>query len=136
MKKSIILFIAIGLVIVGCGQSSTKREVYSGSWDGEPIIVKKNDATGNYETVNELTHNDKIEKLIKTLKNAPWKENVDLDSREADYRFEWNSFNHRVWVNDDVRTLTLSIDERSGYVNLSNKASQIVFEILIGEKLN
>lgn len=133
MQRCITLFIVIGLVLVGCSQSSTKHEIYSHSWDGDPVIVKETDDNGNDKTVNELTHADKIDKLIKTLKSAPWKDNVDVDIGAEDYSFTWNSFKHRVWINKNASRLELSIDERSSYVSLSEKHSKIVFEILTGK---
>lgn len=66
MKKYIVLFIVSGLTLVGCIQDSTKQAVYSDSWDDDPLIVKIYDDNGGYETVNEITDADKIEKLIKT----------------------------------------------------------------------
>ncbi|MBE1554495.1 hypothetical protein [Sporosarcina limicola] len=91
MKRLIILFIAIGLVLVGCSQDatngsiekndSTKQRVYSSSWNGNPIIVKQRNKNDEYETVNEITDTDKAENLINALKNAAWQENVKVDIR-------------------------------------------------------
>ena len=134
MKRFIMSFVIIGFVLIGCSQDSTKQEVYSDSWNGDPIIVIENGDNDDQETVNELTNAEKIEELIKTLKSAPWKDNVDVDIRAEDYSFEWNSFKHLVWVNKNDRRLELSIEGRSSYVALSKNASKIVFEILTGEK--
>jgi hypothetical protein len=91
MKKFIILFIAIGLVLVGCNQNltngndaksdSTKDRVYSSSWDGNPLIVKQRNNNGDYETVYEIADNGKVETLIEVLGNADWQENVKVDIR-------------------------------------------------------
>ena len=115
MKRLIIMLIAIGLVIVGCSQGATnssveksdsiKQRVYSGSWDGNPIIVEQRNTNEDYETVNELTDIDEVKKLIKALENADWQENVMVDIGPPDYRFTWNSFTHSVWINDKSRIL-------------------------------
>ncbi len=101
----------MGLVLVGCSQDaingnvekddSTKQKVYSSSWDGNPIIVKQRNNNDDYETVNEITDTDEVEKLIKTLGNADWQENVKVDIRPPDYRFSWNSFKHDIWINQE-----------------------------------
>ena len=144
MKRLIILFIAIGLVLVGCSQDatsgsvekndSTKQRVYSSSWDGNPIIVKQRNKKDEYETVNEITDTDIVEKLINALKNAAWQENIKVDIRPPDYQFSWNSFKHDVWINQESERIELIIQGQSKYGNLSNVSSERVFEILTGEK--
>jgi hypothetical protein len=144
MKKFIILFIAIGLVLVGCNQNltngndaksdSTKDRVYSSSWDGNPLIVKQRNNNGDYETVYELADNGKVETLIEVLGNADWQENVKVDIRPPDYRFTWNSYKHSVWINQEYDRLELIIEGQSNYGTLSKDSFEIVFEILTGKK--
>ena len=144
MKRLIILFIAIGLVLVGCSQDatngsvekndSTKQRVYSSSWDGNPIIVKQRNKNDEYETVNEITDTDKVEKLINALKNAAWQENVKVDISPPDYQFSWNSYKHDVWINQESERIELIIQGQSNYGTLSKVSSEMVFEILTGEK--
>jgi len=145
MKRIIILFAVMGLVLVGCNQDaingdgkkndSTKQRVYSNSWDGKPIIVKQRDHNEDYETVNEITDLDEVDELIRTLGNADWQENVKVDIRPPDYRFSWNSYKHDVWINKNNNRLELSIEGESNYGSLSADFSTIVFEIITGEKL-
>lgn len=145
MKGLIILFAVMGLVLVGCSQDavnsygkkddSTKQQVYSNSWDGNPIIVKQRNHNGDYETVNEITDIDEVDELIRTLGNADWQENVKMDIRPPDYRFSWNSYKHDVWINKNNDRLGLSIEGQSNYGSLSADSSTIVFEIITGEKL-
>lgn len=145
MRKFIILLIAIGLVIAGCSQNSTngsadksdstKKRVYSSSWDGNPIIVEQRNTNEDYETVNELTDTDEVKKLIKALENADWQENVMVDIGPPDYRFTWNSFTHSVWINQEYERLELLIEGQSNYGTMSSDSSDIVFEILTGRKL-
>lgn len=130
MKRNILLITIIGLVLVGCSQDSTKKEVYNDSWDGITILVEQIDNNEDYHTINEITDADQVTKLIETLKKADWKDNVDIDMKPADYHFTWNSFKHQVWVNEESGRLSLSIDGRSSYVNLSESASKTVFKIL------
>jgi hypothetical protein len=144
MKKFIILFIAIGLVLVGCNQNSTngndtksdstKNRVYSSSWDGNPLIVKQRNNNGDYETIYEIADKGKVETLIKVLGNADWQENVKVDIRPPDYRFTWNSYKHSVWINQEYDRLELIIEGQSNYGTLSKDSFEIVFEILTGEK--
>jgi hypothetical protein len=144
MKKFIILFIAIGLVLVGCNQNltngndaksdSTKDRVYSSSWDGNPLIVKQRNNNGDYETVYEIADNGKVETLIEVLGNADWQENVKVDIRPPDYRFTWNSYKHSVWINQEYDRLELIIEGQSNYGTLSKDSFEIVFEILTGKK--
>jgi hypothetical protein len=144
MRKFIILFIAFGLVLVGCNQNSTngndtksdstKNRVYSSSWDGNPLIVKQRNNNGDYETIYEIADNGKVETLIKVLGNADWQENVKVDIRPPDYRFTWNSYKHSVWINQEYDRLELIIEGQSNYGTLSKDSFEIVFEILTGEK--
>ncbi|WP_172372125.1 hypothetical protein [Sporosarcina jiandibaonis] len=144
MKRLVILIIAIGLLLVGCSQEttngsvekndSTKRRVYSSSWDGNPIIVEQRN-NEDYETVNEITDSDEAKKLINALGNADWQENVKVDIGSPDYTFSWNSFEHSVWINQEYERLELLIEGQSNYGSLSADTSKIVFEILTGRKL-
>ena len=145
MKRLIIAFILIGLILAGCSQGatsgsaeksdSTKQRVYSSSWDGNPIIVEQRNTNEDYETVNEITDADEVKKLIKALGNADWQENVKVDIGSPDYRFSWNTFNHSVWINQEYERLELLIEGQSNYGTLSADSSGIVFEILTGKKL-
>jgi len=145
MKRLIILFIVIGLVLVGCSQdaknssvekiNSTKQRVYSSSWDANPIIVKQRNKNDEYEAVNEITDTDKAEKLINALKNGAWQENVKVDIRPPDYQFSWNSFKHDVWINQESERIELIIQGQSNYGTLSVDSSKIIFEILTGKNL-
>ena len=144
MKRLIISFIAIGLVLVGCSQiatksiaeksNSTKQRVYSSSWDGNPIIVEQRNTNENYKTVKEITDTDEVKKLIRALGNADWQENVQVDIGPPDYRFTWNSFNHSIWINQEYESLELLIEGQSNYGTLSSDSSAVVFEILTGKK--
>ena len=144
MKKIMMLFIVIGLLLVGCNQdetsdnseklNSTKQRVYSSTWDGNPLIVKQKNNNGNYETVNEITDTDKVKKLIQELKNADWEENIAVDIGPEDYSFAWNSFKHGVWINKEYERLELIIEGQLNYGVLSKDSSKIVFQILTGNK--
>lgn len=144
MKRFIILFIAIGLFVVGCSQDetngndekndSTKHKVYSSSWDGNPIIVQQKNKNEDYETVNEIVDDAEVKKLIKSLKNADWEEGVKVDIYPPDYHFSWNSFKHSVWINQEYERLELIIEGQSNYGVLSKDSSKIVFEILTSKK--
>lgn len=136
MKKFVIVFIVMVLMLVGCsGKDSTKRAVYSEQWNDELIIVEKINIDGNYEVINEVSNPEDVERLIKTLKSINWKENVDVDIRPADYLFTLNGHRHNVWVSDGKDNLSLSIDSRSNYTKVSKKSSKIIFEILIGKEI-
>lgn len=144
MKRLFVLIIAIGLLFVGCSQevtngngeksNSTKDKVYSNTWDGNPIIVKQKSNNGDYEIVNELTDSVEVKKLIEVLENADWQENVKVDIRPPDYIFNWNSYKHSVWVNEEVERLEIIIEGHSNHGNLSKVSSEFVFEILTGKK--
>jgi hypothetical protein len=144
LKRLIISFIAIGLVLVGCSQDathgsaekvdSTKQRVYSSSWDGIPIIVEQRN-NEDYETVNEIADADEVNKLIKALSNADWEENIQVDIEPPDYRFSWNSFTHSIWINQEYERLEILIEGQSNYGSLSADSSEVVFEILTGKKL-
>lgn len=145
MKRLIIWFIAMSLVLVGCSQvatnsnaekyNSTKQRVYNSSWDDNPIIVEQRNTNENYRTVNEITDTAVVKKLIKALGNADWQENVKVDIGSPDYRFSWNSFNHSIWINQEYERLELLIEGQSNFGTLSADSSKIIFEILTGEKL-
>lgn len=134
MKRLIILFFAIGLILVGCSMDSTKNRVYSSSWDNTLLVVEQRNNNGDYNKINEITDATKVESLIKALKSANWEENTDVDIEPPDYRFAWNSFNHNVWINEATGRLQLTIDERSNFTTLSKASSKIVFEILTDKK--
>ncbi|MFS0688806.1 hypothetical protein AB1K89_06150 [Sporosarcina sp. 179-K 8C2 HS] len=51
-----------------------------------------------------------------------------------DYRFSWNSIKHNVWVNQNSNRLELIIEGQSNYGSLSEKSSEVVFELLTGKK--
>lgn|SRR5699024_9599195 len=114
MKKVFILIIVIGLILVGCGKAqvnknageknknSTTQKVYSSSWDGEALIVEERNENGDYEKVNKVTNIQLVKKLISTLKKADLEENVDVDIEPPDLRFTWNSYEHNVWVNQEL----------------------------------
>ena len=95
MKRFIILFIAIGLFVVGCSQDetngndekndSTKHKVYSSSWDGNPIIVQQKNKNEDYETVNEIVDDAEVKKLIKSLKKCRLEKGVKVDVCPPDY---------------------------------------------------
>ncbi|WP_096271297.1 hypothetical protein [Paucisalibacillus globulus] len=142
MKRFIVFIIAMGLVLVACGQdtaeenpNSTKARVYSHSWDGNPVTVEKRNTEGNYEIIHEITDADEVEKLIEALGNADWEENVKVDIAPPDYSFTWNNYNHSVWVNEGSERLELMIEGQSNYGTLSKTPSELVFEILTGEPL-
>lgn len=146
MKKNIILFILVGLVLVGCNQNitngngvksdSTKNKVYNDSWDGNPIVVKQEINDADAEIINEINDTSDVKKLIEELKNADWQENVEVDIRPPDYRFKWNMYKHSVWINEEYKRLELSIEGASNFGTLSKDSSEIVFEILTGETFN
>lgn len=135
MKKIIILYILIVLSLIGCNQDSTKKKVYSESWDGVTVIVQQINNEGPDETVNEINDANEVKKLIKVLKRADWQDNIDVDIRPADFHFTWNSFKHDVWINKDSKRIELTIEGRSNYVNLSKKASETVLKILTGKRI-
>jgi hypothetical protein len=145
LKRLIISFMLIGLVLVGCNQAasngkdekpdSTKQRVYSSAWDGIPIIVEQRNNNEDYKIVNEITDTDEVKKLIKALSNADWQENIQVDIEPPDYRFSWNSFTYSVWVNQEYERLELLIEGQSNFGSLSADSSEVVFEILTGKKL-
>ncbi|MCG7344930.1 hypothetical protein MHZ92_12350 [Sporosarcina sp. ACRSL] len=140
MKRIIIFLAVIGLVLAGCSakngdnkNDSTKQRVYSNSWDGNPIIVKQRFDVGEYETVNEITDNDEVDELIRILGNVDWLEKIKAERiRDPDYRFSWNSFEHDVWINQNIDRLELSIHGQSNLGVLSANSSKVVLEILTG----
>lgn len=138
MKRLIVLIITIGLIVVGCSQAetsgnSTKDRVYSNLWDGNPIVVEQRN-NANSMMVNEITDSVEVQKLIEAMKNADWRENVKVDIRPPDYTFNWNSYMHSVWVNEEYEKLELMIDGQSNFGTLSKPSSEIVFEILTGKR--
>lgn len=148
MKRIMMLVIVSGLVLVGCNNQnaaennlidqaenndSTKTRVYSKPWDGKAIIVKQKYDQDDYQAVNEITDPAQVEKLIEILRNADWKEGVDVDIEPADYRFVWNSFEHGVWINDEYKRIEVIVAGQSNYGVLSKEASKVVFEILTNE---
>lgn len=135
MRKVTFLFIAMGLVLIGCIQDSTRNKVYSSSWDGIPVVVEQINNNGDYIIINEIADATIVNRLIKALRRADWEENFELDTRLPDYRFTWNSFNHNVWLNETTGHLHLTIDERSNFTTLSKDSSRIVFEILTVKQL-
>lgn len=68
------------------------------------------------------------------MKNADWRENIDVDIRPPDYYFSWNSFKHNFWINEATGRLELTIDGRSNYGKLSKGSTETVFEILTGKE--
>lgn len=145
MKKYAYLILFLSLILVGCQQktqdgidenASTKDRVYSGSLDGNPVIVEQRNNKGDLEKINEITNNGEIETLIESLKNADWKENVKVDIRPSDYSFIWNSYKHGVWINKDYERLELEIYGQSNFGTLSSHSSEVVYQILTGKSFN
>lgn len=150
VKKLISLIILIGVVLVGCQQDeidnsnhtsnhyetpdTTKDKVYNDAWDGKTILVKQG---GDEEAVaiNEIDDAADEEALINELKNADWRENIDVDIRPPDYYFVWNAYKHKVWINEETSQLELSVEGQSNFVTLSKDSSNIVFEILTNNPL-
>jgi len=140
MKRLIVFMIAMGVVLVACGQdttkenpNSTKVRVYSHSWDGNPVTVEQRNTEGDYEIIHEITDADDVEKLIEALGNAAWEENVKVDIGPPDYSFTWNNYEHSVWVNEGSDRLEFMINGQSNYGTLSGASSELVFEILTGQ---
>jgi hypothetical protein len=136
----LILFLTV--MLAGCQQvktevnidkESTVERVYSRSWDGTPVIVKKRNGNGTNEIIREITDKEEVESLINALKNADWEENVVVDITPPDYTFTWNSFKHSVWRNEEYERLELKIEGQSNWGTLSKSSSETVSEILIGE---
>lgn len=145
MKKYISLFFLVWLVLVGCNQgvingidvkSNSKDKIYSESWDSNPIIVKQQIKDADAEIINEIDDTSDVKKLIEELKNADWQENVEVDIRPPDYRFNWNSYEHNVWINEESDRLEFSIEGKSNYGTMSKSSSVTVFEILTGRTFN
>ncbi|MBM7619689.1 hypothetical protein JOC95_001541 [Bacillus tianshenii] len=143
MKKLINLIFFLSVILIGCQQdtteknldeNSTKERVYSSNWDGTPVIVIKRNENGTNEKIREITDTEEVATLINELKNADWEENVVVDISPPDYTFTWNSFKHSVWINEEYeyKRIELKIDGQSNWGTLSKKSSEIVYEILIG----
>ncbi|MFC5465974.1 hypothetical protein [Lederbergia graminis] len=144
MKGLFVLILAIGLSLVGCSQdvsisnheknNATKGNVFSTSWDGNPVIVKQKNFDGDYEIVNEINDSEEVKKVIEALGNADWKWNVYVDILPPDYSFTLNSYEHSVWINEEYERLELITQGQANYGTLSKASSEIIFEILTGEK--
>jgi len=142
MNKFINLILFLSVILIGCQQdttegnldnNSTKERVYSGTWDGTPVIVIKRNSNGTNAKIREITDKEEVEALINELKKADWEENVEVDITPPDYTFTWNSFKHSVWRNEEYERLELKIDGQSNWGTLSKSSSEIVYEILKGE---
>lgn len=86
--KYFYLILLLTIMLAGCQQvktevnidkESTVERVYSSTWDGTPVIVKKRNNNGINEIIREITDKEEVESLINALKNADWEENVAVD---------------------------------------------------------
>lgn len=139
MRKCLILLSIIAIVLVGCKENAAKNDItssssknfYAETWDGNSIVVKQMINEESYKTINVITDTAVVKELVDELRGADWQENVELDIRPPDYYFSWNGFEHNVWLNETTKRLELSVEGKSNYGKLSEHSSSIVLELLM-----
>jgi len=135
----LIVFIRIiSIFIAGCSNVIQGEEQY--------IEVEKRIGDENtYEEFNEITNNDRVQKVKKILDDIDW-ENAKVDmAHPADYRFAFQYENpeikakavlYELWISPKKDKVELVIDTKSKYVQLDAHKSAELFEILTSEKLS
>lgn len=110
------------------------------------IMVEKRVGNENkYEEFKVVTDSQEVVRIKVLLDETDW-ENVKVDMvRLPDYKFhfeypdkgiESNTVQHSVWLSPkNIKKLEVAIEGQSKYAQLTNVASEILFEIITGEKL-
>src|SRR5699024_1299383 len=121
MKKTIIIYTIISLVLIGCNQTivnnneiasdSTVKNIYGEAWNSNSVIIKNVEG----EIIKSIEDKVEIKQLINKLKGAKWQENIEVDIRPPDYYFKWNSYTHNLWINEETSRLEVSIEGMSNY---------------------
>jgi hypothetical protein len=130
MKKSflLLLFSVFIITIIGC--SSKNADVIP---EVKTLNIVKNDGTDNYTQLKKITNTKIINKVISILRNVNW-ENAQVSmSRHPDFKIN-NLYD--IWISPQKNRLEVVIKGKSKYVQLSEKDSQVVYEIITGEKLS
>lgn len=136
--KYLIAFIAIvSILITGCSNPLKNEEQYI-------KVQKRLGDEANYEDYKEITNNDQVQQVKEIVGDIKW-ENAKVNMvRPADYRFliqyknpeiEAKAVLYELWINQNSDKVEIVIDAEMKYIQLDNKQSAELFELLTGEKI-
>ncbi|WP_163536187.1 hypothetical protein [Gracilibacillus sp. YIM 98692] len=140
-KKSLLTFIfALMLVLVGC--SNDLKEETSG--DNGPngkleqtiLVQKRVDDSNTYENMQEIVHASDVNKVTDILDQINWEKAVVDMARPADFQFNNTKKEeiYQLWISPNQEKLEI-VREPDGYAQLTKEHSSLLFEVIIGEKL-
>lgn len=90
-----------------------------------------------YKTIKVLDSKDELKSVEKILENADWEENIEVSmALPPEYRFSLNSSNYAIWVTPNGDRLEIVIEGEEKYINLREKESDALFELITENKLN
>jgi major membrane immunogen (membrane-anchored lipoprotein) len=132
--------IAFCLLLTGCSNSDLNNLVKS--TDQKMTIQKRVGNSDNYEAFKEITDKKKVQKAIRTVKNAD-RANVKVEmSRYPDYKFQFpfkdrdsredKIASYSLWVNSNGKKIEIVTDSGK-YVELNEQESKDLYKILTEE---
>ena len=132
MKKGfLLLLISVFIItIFGCSNQVKNANVIP---DVKTLEILKNDGTDNYKQLKKISDTETINKVLSVLRNADWENAKVSMSRPPDFKIN-NLYD--IWISPEKNRLEVVIEGESKYVILSKKDSQVLYEIITGEKLS
>ena len=137
MRKFVILiFMSIATIsLVGCNLKSDNKQVNETNIivDEEKLFIEKRVGTENqYEKLKEITDKEKVEKALNILKKADW-ENAKIEmALPPDFRI---NNKYLIWPTPQKDMLEVFIQGQNKYTKLSEKDSDVLYEMITDEKL-
>ena len=83
--------------------------------------------------MKKISDTETINKVLSVLRNADWENAKVSMSRPPDFKIN-NLYD--IWISPEKNRLEVVIEGESKYVILSKKDSQVLYEIITGEKLS
>jgi hypothetical protein len=132
MKKGfLLLLISVFIItIFGCSNQVRNANVIP---DVKTLEILKNDGTDNYKQLKKISDTETINKVVSVLRNADWENAKVKMSRPPDFKIN-NLYD--IWISPQKNRLEVVIEGESKYVILSKEDSQVLYEIITGEKLS
>ncbi|WHY85734.1 hypothetical protein QNH39_24530 [Neobacillus novalis] len=83
--------------------------------------------------MKNISDTETINKVLSVLRNADWENAKVSISRPPDFKIN-NLYD--IWISPQNNRLEVVIEGENKYVKLSKKGSQVLYEIITGEKLS
>ncbi|MFC0561001.1 hypothetical protein [Halalkalibacter alkalisediminis] len=133
------------ITLVGCSGSNAennqlkkaKETVQESTIQQVMTITVEERIDEGYKTVKVLDDANELKTVEEIIENADWEENVYVSMAiPPEYRFRLNPSYYAIWVTPNRDRLEIVIEGKGKYINLPEKESKALFELITGNELN